>query len=77
MRAIQEYAIPGNVNEVRRFIGLVSFFRRFIPKFATLAKPITDSTRGGEQFSWGVVQQRAFETIKQCIINQPILQLFN
>jgi hypothetical protein len=41
VKAVIEYPVPKSVRDVRAFIGLASFFRRLIPKFAELAKPLT------------------------------------
>jgi len=60
MRAISEYSVPSDAHSVRRFLGLASFFRRFIPKFAVIATPLTQLTRKEVEFRWGAEQERAF-----------------
>jgi len=52
LRAIREYPTPQNEHDVRRFMGLANFFRRFVPKFAEKARAINDLTRKGVAFQW-------------------------
>ena len=58
-------------------MGLVGFYRRFIPNFATVASPLTDATRKGapNRFEFRDAQIQAFEKLKQHIVNPPILRL--
>ncbi|CAI6370258.1 unnamed protein product [Macrosiphum euphorbiae] len=77
LRAIEEFPKPKNEHEVRRFMGLASFFRRFVPKFAEKARPITELTRKETKFKWGPEQQSAFEQIKLDLLSEPVLQLFD
>jgi hypothetical protein len=65
-RAISNYPKPTNVHEVRQFIGLTSYFRRFIRNFATIARPLTSLTKANEPFAWGHEQEQAFRTLTQC-----------
>jgi hypothetical protein len=55
--AIRDYPRPTNVHEVRQFIGLTSYFRKFIRGFATLAKPLTTLTKQNVPFVWGVDEE--------------------
>lgn len=75
--AIDEFTAPENVHEVRRFMGLVSFFRRFITKFAVLARPITELTKKDSVFKWGEAEQKGFSVLKQSITTVPVIQLFD
>jgi len=77
LRAIEEFPEPKNEHEARRFMGLASFFRCFVPKFAEKARPITELTRKGTKFKWGHEQQSAFEQIKLDLLSEPVLQLFD
>lgn len=73
-RAVDEFKAPKNVKEVRRFMGLVGFFRRFILKFAQLVRPITDLTKNDIAFKWGEADDTAFNTLKLSITSRLVLQ---
>lgn len=77
VNAIAAFPIPKNVREIRSFVGLTSFFRRFLKNFATRIAPITALTRKNIDFSWTPVQDHAFADIKNALIEPPVLRLFN
>ena len=64
IQAVAEFKQPKNVHEVRQFIGLASYFRKFIKNFALLARPLTVLTKKNESWTWGNEQTQAFEEIK-------------
>jgi len=51
--AVRKYLVPKNVKDVRAFLGLASFYRRLVPNFAEIAKPLMALTRKDRQFTWG------------------------
>lgn len=65
IRATEDFPRPKTVHDVRRFIGLSSFFRRFIKGFANIASPLTDLLRVSKKFEWSKAQENAFETLKK------------
>lgn len=71
--AVQNFPIPKNAKEVKRFVGMVGFFRKFIPNFATIAEPLTRLTRKDEKFLWGAEQQTAFAQLRDTLLKRPIL----
>lgn len=77
VKAIQEWPIPTNVQEVRQFIGLASHYRRFIRGFSTIAAPLTDLTKGSGSktrlIEWTPECQSAFEEIQSRMIQAPTL----
>lgn len=77
IRAVSEFPTPTNVHQVRQFVGLASFFRRFVYNFATIAKPLTKLTKLNTPWQWGAEQELAFEDIKSKLISRPILALYN
>jgi len=73
VKAIKVYPTPKNVKDVRAFIGLASFYRRLVPNFAEIAKPLTSLTRKNQGFVWGPSQQEAFERMKDKLCTTPVL----
>uniref|UniRef100_A0A1I7WEI7 Reverse transcriptase domain-containing protein n=1 Tax=Heterorhabditis bacteriophora TaxID=37862 RepID=A0A1I7WEI7_HETBA len=65
--AIDNYPTPKDLNEVRAFIGMTSFFRRFIPKYAQVAAPLTDLTKKDTPFLWSEKCEEAFQNLKRAI----------
>lgn len=75
IRAIKFYPQPKSKKQVQQYIGLVSYFRRFIKHFATICSPLTRLLKKDTTFKWENVEVNAFETLKNYLINEPILTL--
>jgi len=73
VKAVREYPTPTNVRQVRVFLGLASFYRRLVPNFAQIAKPLTTLTRKDQKFEWGPSQREAFEGLKDKLCTTPVL----
>ena len=73
VKAVQEWAIPTTVTAVRQFIGLASYYRRYIQDFATIAAPLHHLTQKGISFKWTQECTDAFNLLKQ----NPILAFPN
>ena len=73
VEAIRQMSPPSNVKEVRSFIGLTSYYRRFIPNFSKIAEPILDLTKKYARFGWSPECQKAFEYIKDSLTVIPLL----
>jgi len=73
--AIRTYPRPTCLREIQRFLGLVGFYRKFIRNFCVLAVPLSRLTRRGVPFVWEKEQQEAFETLRDCLTQSPILAL--
>ena len=72
--AVKEMIEPKCTKDVRRFIGMASYYRRFVSKFSELAAPLTELTRKNTKFKWTEKHQIAFEQIKAALIAAPILK---
>jgi hypothetical protein len=74
---IQQVQAPTTKKQLRSFLGLVGYYRAFVPNFAAIAVPLTDLTRKGSPNSldWGEAHARAFESLKRYVANPPILRL--
>lgn len=68
---------PRNQHDVRRFLGLASFFWRFVKDFALIAKPLTTLLKKDTVWQWGSPQQEAFEKLKEALTQRPILALYD
>nr|CAD2143860.1 unnamed protein product [Meloidogyne enterolobii] len=65
---------PTNLKEIKRVVGMASFYRRHIPKFSHWVEPLTRLTKKEVKFEWGEEQQKAFNKIKELLTNYPILK---
>ncbi|XP_053699165.1 uncharacterized protein LOC128746141 [Sabethes cyaneus] len=75
--AVAEFAQPKTVHEVRQFLGLAGFFRRFVKNFSIIAAPMYSLLKKDVEFKWGDQQQLAFKNLKQILITRPILALYD
>ena len=73
VEAIRALPVPTCVKEVRSFVGMCSYYRRFIPNFSQIAEPIIDLTRKYAHFKWTDVHQTAFQFIKDSLTTVPLL----
>lgn len=72
--AIQNYPLPKTPTEIKRFLGLVGYYRKFIPNFARIAKPMTQCLKKGSKITLDQEYLDCFEKCKALLINDPILQ---
>ncbi|XP_048228783.1 uncharacterized mitochondrial protein AtMg00860-like [Ricinus communis] len=75
VKAIQEWEPPKNILEVRSFLGLAGYYRRFMKSFSILAKPLTNLLKKQVTFQWNDKCQASFEELKNRLITAPILTL--
>ena len=73
VKTVQEWPTPTNVTEVRSFVGLCSYLRKFIAGFSTICKPLHKLTEKGHKFVWTEECDIAFHTLKSALISSPIL----
>ncbi|XP_036145206.1 uncharacterized protein LOC105831336 isoform X1 [Monomorium pharaonis] len=77
VEAILNFPVPKNVREVRGFVGLCSYFRKFIERFSLIAKPLYDLLKKDVAFEFKECQLRAFEELKAKLASTPILSIYN
>ena len=70
---VMEWPAPTNVTEVRQFLGLVSYYRRYIPHFSNVAAPLYSLTQTSVTFTWSPDCNDAFNALKQNLTNAPVL----
>ena len=68
---------PNTKKQLRSFLGLIGFYRSFVPHFATVAAPLTDLTRKNapNNLLWEPVHERAFSVLRKVVTSKPVLQL--
>ncbi|KAJ0524657.1 putative nucleotidyltransferase, Ribonuclease H [Helianthus annuus] len=75
VEAITKWPRLTSVTEVRSFLGLAGYYRRFVEGFSMIALPLTQLLRKGIKFSWNDDREKSFETLKQRLVSAPILTL--
>ena len=71
--AVKNWSTPQNLTEVKSFLGLCSYYRRFISNFAAKAKPLNKLTEKGVNFRWTEECQASFDSLRHALISAPIL----
>ncbi|GJS62516.1 putative reverse transcriptase domain-containing protein [Tanacetum coccineum] len=77
IEAVKNWKAPRTPTEVRSFLGLAGYYRRFIENFSKIAKSLTILTQKCKTFDWGEEQELAFQTLKDKLCNAPILALLD
>jgi len=77
VECVVDYPIPRGTKELHRFVCLASYFRRFIPNFSILAKPLYDLIKKNAPFTFGPRENHVVETLKQLLCSQPMLAIYS
>ena len=64
---------PYTLKEVKQFLGLVGYYRKFIPRYADIARPLNALTRKDTEFVWTDICQKSFDLLKAMVSKEPIL----
>lgn len=77
VQAVQDWPIPTDVHQLRSFLGLANYFRKFIQGYSTLVRPLTDLLRDDKsvQKLWSTEAQHAFDGVKWALTHAPVLVL--
>nr|GEZ85134.1 putative reverse transcriptase domain-containing protein [Tanacetum cinerariifolium] len=75
IESVKDWASPKSPIEIRQFLGLVGYYRRFIEGFSQIAKPMTKLTQKKVKFEWGDKKEAAFQLLKQKLCSASILAL--
>ncbi|GKE16664.1 putative reverse transcriptase domain-containing protein [Tanacetum coccineum] len=75
IEAFENWASPSTPAEVRQFLGLAGYYRRFIKDFSKIAKSVTELTQKNKKYIWGEDQESAFQLLKQKLCEALILAL--
>ncbi|GJV80168.1 putative reverse transcriptase domain-containing protein [Tanacetum coccineum] len=77
IEAVKNWKAHRTPSEVRSFLGLARYYRRFIENFSKIAKSLTILTQKCKTFDWGEEQELAFQTLKDKMCNAPVLALLD
>jgi len=73
VKGVLGWPVPKTVKDVRKFLGLANYYKRFIKDFARVARPMNMLTRKDEKWQWGDEQQKAFDELKKVFTSKPVL----
>lgn len=71
---VKNFPLPTSIKEVRSFLGLASYYRRFINDFAKIARPLHELLKSTKRLTWNDEATKAFHTLKQKLVSEPILR---
>ena len=74
LSAIKDMPVPRSPKEIKQFLGLVGYYRKFIPRFSDVAKPLTRLTRHNTLFQWSGKCDFTFQSLKNALCTKPVLK---
>ena len=72
--AVENWPTPQSVHELRFFLGLANYYRKFVKDFAKITRPMTKLLHKDETFKWTSDQEEAFQTLKKKLVTAPVLR---
>jgi hypothetical protein len=73
--AVASWLSPQNIKELRGFLGLAGYYRKFVKHFGIITRPLTNLLKKHTAFVWTTTHESAFVTLKNCLISTPVLSL--
>jgi hypothetical protein len=73
VREVMDWKPPKSVHQIRSFLGLAGYYRRFIPDFSRIAKPMIELLKKGVKFVWSEECDQAFHTLREHLTSAPVL----
>ena len=74
LSALKDMPVPTDVKAVRTFLGFTGYYRKFIPRYSDIARPLTELTKKDSDFVWTQECQHTFELMKEKLLEEPILK---
>ena len=74
MKSVKEFPRPKNEKNIKQFLGLAGYYKRFIENLSKIAYPLTQLLKKDKPFVWTEKQQLAIDTLKQILCEEPLLQ---
>ena len=75
LSAVRDWPLPKSVADVRRFLGFSNYFRRFIKSYSSISRPLEEITGKHSRFQWSPEREKAFHSLKTCLLSAPVLQI--
>lgn len=75
-KAVMHFPEPQNVKQIQAFLGLSGYFRKFVPKYSTIARPLTNLLKADVEFQFGVMERNALNQLKVILSERPVLNLY-
>ena len=75
IQVIKEWPVPVNAKQLRGFLGLAGYYRKFIKHYGVISKSLTELLKKNVIYQWTDTQQKAFDALKQALISAPVLKL--
>ena len=72
-QSVEDWSVPRDIGELRGFVGLVSYYRSFVPNFSVIAAPLFNLTKKAVPFSSSAECQTAFETLRKRLASAHVL----
>ena len=66
--------VPNSMTEIKQFLGLTGYNRKFVPRFADISRPLTMLTKKDMKFKWTPACQKSFELLKETLCSEPVLK---
>ena len=73
LEADKTWPVPRNAKEVRRFVGLCTYYRQFVRSFSDVARPLHELTEKGQSFEWAKACEESFQQLKDAVVSAPVL----
>ena len=72
--SIKHMPAPNSTKEIKQFLGLTGYYRKFVPRFADISRPLTALTKKDAKFEWTSACQKSFELLKEALCGEPVLK---
>jgi len=76
-KAVLKFPEPRTIKQVQSFLGLTGYFRKFIPNYSRIANPLSNLLKKNQIFQFGEKENDAFKKLKKCLIEKPVLNIYN
>lgn len=76
-KAVLNFPVPTNLKQIQSFLGLSGYFRKFIPNYSIIARPLSDLLKKDHKFKFGVEERNSFNRLKTLLAEKPVLGIYN